>query len=149
MTTRSFYRAASLLPFVGLAIAAAIARPSAELPAGWDWVYPGSLARGAMAYAVLAAWLWIRVDRRPVDEIDRVIWWIPVWYIALGWVLMLALSLLRGEVAELLADQGGAIAVRAAVHLITGYGYIVLVRFALERLRRAGHISEASPQGAE
>jgi hypothetical protein len=142
MTTRAFYRAATLLPFLGLAVAAAIARPSAELPAGWDWVYPGSLARGVMAYAVLAAWLWVRVDRRPIEEVDRVIWWIPVWYIALGWALMLALSLLRGEVAALLADHGGAIGARAAVHLVTGYGYITLVRFALGRMRRAGHISD-------
>jgi len=147
MTTRTFYRAAALLPFVGLAIAAAIARPSAGLPAGWDWVYPGSLARGVMAYAVLAAWLWIRVDHRPVEEIARIIWWLPIGYIALGWALMLALALLRGEVAQLLSDHGGAIVLRAAVHLVTGCGYLLLVRFALERLRRAGHISETSRGG--
>ena len=142
MTTRAFYRSATLLPFVGLAIATAIARPSAELPAGWDWVYPNSLARGVMAYAVLAAWLWLRVDRRPVEEIDRVIWLIPLWYVVLGWILMLALSLLRGEVGALLSGHSGAIALRAGVHLAVGYGYILLVRFALERLRRAGHISD-------
>ena len=142
MTTRTFWRAAALLPFVGLAIAAAIARPDTDLPAGWDWVYPGSLTRGVMAYAVLAAWLWIRLDRRPIAEIDRLLRWIPVWYVALGWLLMLLLSLLRGELAALLSDHSGAILRRAAVHFAVGYGYIALSRFALERLRRAGHISD-------
>ena len=143
MTLRIYYRAATLLPFVGLAVAAAIARPSAELPVGWGWVYPSSLARGVMAYAMLAAWLWIRVDRRPLQEVDRVIWLIPLWYVALGWVLMLVLSLLRGELSALLSDHSGAIALRTGVHLAVGYGYILLVRFALERLRRAGHISDS------
>ena len=143
MTTRAFYRAATLLPFIGLSIAAAIARPESTLPAGFDWVYPSSLTRGLMAYAVLAAWLWARLDRRPVEEIDRVIWWIPVWYVAIGWGLMLALSLLRGEVAELLSEQSGAILLRTAVHFGVGYGYIVLIRIALERLRRGGYLSDS------
>src|SRR5919112_1690412 len=146
MDQRAFYRAAALLPFVGLAIAAAIAQPSASLPAGWDWVYPGSLARGAMAYAVLAAWLWVRLDRG-IRDVERVIWWIPIWYVGLGWALMLLLSLLRGEVSALLSEHGGAIVRRTAVHLVTGYAYIMLVRFALVRLQRAGHISDMSARG--
>jgi len=144
MTSRAFYRAATLLPFVGLAIAAAVARPSAELPAGWEWVYPTSVTRGLIVYAVLAAWLWRRLDGHPPAEVEKVIWWVPVWYVALSALLMLVLSLLRGEVGTLWSEHGGAIISRTAVHFAVGYGYLALVRVARNGLRDGGRLTDAA-----
>jgi hypothetical protein len=143
LSTRAFYRAAILGPLAGLAVAAAVARPSSALPAGWDWVYPTSVTRGLIAYALLAVWLWIEIGRRPLSQFRRLVWWMPLLYVALGWLLMLSLSLVRGAAAELWAEHGGAIAVRTAVHLVVGYGYVALVHVALNRLRSAGGISDA------
>jgi hypothetical protein len=142
MTTRTFFRAAILLPFIGLAVAAGVARPEVGLPAGWEWVYPTSLTRGVLVYSGLAAWLWLQLDRRPLQEIRRRIWWVPVVYVALGWLLMLGLSLLRGEAAQLWSEQAGAILGRAAVHFAVGYGYLVLVHVALNGLSRGGHLAD-------
>jgi hypothetical protein len=143
MTTRDAYRAATLLPFLGLALAAVAAGPAAELPAGWNWVYPTSLTRGVLVYAALAAWLWLQLDRRPLAELERMLWWAPVWYVALGWLLMLMLALLRGRAAELWQEHGRAILLRTAVHFAVGYGYVLLVRVALGRLRLSGRLSDA------
>jgi hypothetical protein len=143
MTTRDAYRAATLLPFIGLVLASLLARPAAELPAGWDWVYPTSLTRAVLVYALLATWLWLQLARRPLAELERMLWWAPVAYVALGWLLMLVLSLLRGEAAELWEEHGRAILLRTAVHFAVGYGYVVLVRLALGRLRLSGRLSDA------
>jgi hypothetical protein len=143
LSIRACYRAATLGPLAGLAVAAALARPSAALPAGWDWVYPTSVTRGLIAYALLAVWLWIEIGRRPLPEIRRLVWWAPVLYVALSWVLMLSLTLLRGTAGEVWAEHTGAIALRTAVHLVAGYGYVALVHVVLNRLRSAGEIADA------
>lgn len=146
LTTRDVYRAATLLPFVGLVIAAALDHRSSELPAGWDFVYPTSITRGLLVYSVLAAWLWIQIRRRPPKELRRRIWWMPVWYVALGWLMMLALTLLRGEAGELWAEQSGAILTRTAVHLFVGYAYLGLLHLAITSLRRGGALADG-PDG--
>lgn len=148
MTTRAFYRAAALVPFLGLAVAAVVARPSARLPEGWEWVYPTSLTRGVLVYALLAAWLWRQIDRRPAAEMARFIWWVPLIYVALLSGLMLVLALLRGEVGTLLAEQSGAIMRRLAVHLGVGYGYLALVRVAYDGLRNGGRLADAGDSSA-
>jgi len=142
-TPRAFYRAAALGPFVGLAIAAALDRPSEELPEGWSWVYPTSITRGLMVYALLAAWLWIEIGRRPLAGIRRLVWLTPLLYVALGWLLMLGLSLVRGEVGELWTEHTGAILLRLAVHLAVGYGYVGLVPLALGAIREGGGLTDA------
>lgn len=142
MTLRAFYRTAAVGPLLGLAVAAALARPSPALPAGWDWVYPGSLARGLVIYTLLTIWLWIEIGRRSGPEIRRLAWWIPPVYVLLGWLLMLGLALGRGAVAELWEEHAGAILLRTAVHLAVGYGYVALVQVALGALRDGGRISE-------
>jgi hypothetical protein len=144
LSTRTFYRAAILGPLAGLAIAALLARPVAALPEGWAWVYPTSVIRGLIAYGLLAGWLWIEIGRRPLPELPRLVWWMPLVYVALGWVMMLGLSLLRGATGELWAEHGGVIARRTAVHLLVGYGYVALVHVALRRLRQAGGIADAA-----
>ncbi len=143
ITARAFYRAAALGPFVGLGVAAALDRPSATLPAGWDWVYPTSITRGLMVYALLAAWLWIEIGRRSIGAIRRLVWWVPPLYVAGGWLLMLGLSLLRGAAGELWAEQGGVILLRTAVHLVVGFGYVALVGVAYDAIRRGGGLLDA------
>ena len=143
MTTRAFYRAAVLLPFVGLAIAAALERPSGELPPGWEWVYPTSLARGVLVYALLAAGLWARLRHRPTEAIERVLWWIPLVYVAMSGLLMLALALPRGRAGEFWPEQAGAILMRLCVHLAVGYGYVALVIVTRNLMRAGGTITDA------
>ena len=142
-STRNFYRAALLGPLTGLAIAAALRRPAQPLSAEWDWVYPTSVTRGLITYAVLAAWLWIEIGRRPLGDLGRLVWRAPFVYVALTWLLMLSLSLLRGATAELWAEHAGAIALRTAVHLLIGFGYVALIHVALDRLRSAGEVADA------
>jgi len=143
MTCRAFYRAAILMPFIGLAVAAAVARPSAELPAGWAWVYPTSVTRGLIVYALLAAWLWRRLEGRSAAEVEKAIWWVPVWYVALSGLLLLGLALLRGEAGALTSEHGGAILSRIAVHFAVGYGYLALVRVARNGLRDGGRLTDS------
>jgi hypothetical protein len=142
LSSRACYRAVALGPLIGLAIAAALATPAA-LPAGWDWVYPTSVTRGLLVYSVLAAWLWIEIGRRPAAEIRRRMWWVPLLYVAFGWLLMFGLALVRGAVAELWAEHAGAIATRTAVHLLIGYGYVALIHVALNRLPAGPGTAEA------
>ena len=148
LTSRDVYRAGTLLPVVGLAIAAALDDPASELPAGWRFVYPTSITRGLLVYSALAAWLWIEIRRRPLDRLRRLLWWLPVWYVALGWLLMLALALLRGEAGELWAEHTGAILARTAVHLVVGYAYLGLLHVALTALRRGGAIVDSPDREA-
>jgi hypothetical protein len=54
-------------------------------------------------------------------------------------ILLLApLALVHGAARELLADQGGRVAMRLAVRLLVGFAYIGLVVFAREQLRQGG-----------
>lgn len=142
ITAREFYRAAALGPFLGLVVAAALDRPSDSLPAGWDWVYPTSTTRGLVVYTLLAAWLWLEIGRRPPADVRRLVWWMPLLYVAGGWLLMLGLSLLRGATGELWAEHGGVILLRTAVHLVVGFGYVALVGVAHDAIRRAGRLAE-------
>ena len=142
---RSFYRAAALLPLLGLAIAAVVRRdPAADLPPGWDWVYPASITRGVIAYGLLAGWLWIQIGRRPVAEIQPLLWRAPVIYVVLGWGLMLGLALVRGQVSDLWAEHAGAIVLRTLVHLVVGLGYVALAQVALAALRDDGRLTETA-----
>jgi hypothetical protein len=57
---------------------------------------------------------------------------------------MLALALLRGSATELMAEHGGQILFRAAVHLAVGYGYVALITMAGRLLREGGSITETT-----
>ena len=142
LSPRALYRAAALGPLIGLGIAAALAAPSA-LPAGWDWVYPTSVTRGLLVYALLAAWLWLEIGRRPPGEIRRLMWWVPLLYVGLGWLLMFGLALVRGAVAELWSEHARAILTRTAVHLLVGYGYVALMQMVFNRLPAGVESSDA------
>ena len=144
MTSRSFFRTAIVGPLLGMVIAAMLDRPSEPLPAGWEWVYPTSLARAVLVYALLAGWLWIQLDRRTPVEFGRLVWWTPVLFVLLGWSFMLALALLRGSAAELWAEHSGQILLRAAVHLAVGYGYVLLIMVARRLLREGGGLAETT-----
>lgn len=143
VSVRRFYRIAALLPLAGLAVAAVLHARSAEgLPDGWDWVYPTSISRSVIAYGILAAWLWVQLDRRPARDIPRLLWRAPVIYVLLGWALMFGLALVRGRVGELWAEHAGAILVRTAVHLVVGLGYVAMVHVALAALRNDGRVTD-------
>ena len=144
MTSRDFFRAALVGPLLGLVIAAVLHRPSDPLPAGWEWVYPTSLARAVLVYGALAVWLWVQLDRRTPAEFARLVWWTPVLFVLFGWSLMLALALLRGKAAELWAEHSGQILLRAAVHLTVGYGYVLLIMVARRLLREGGRVAETT-----
>lgn len=144
MTPERFYRLAILGPALGLVIAAVLARPSGELPPGWEWVYPTSITRGLLVYCLLAAWLWIAIGRQPLERFARRVWLVPLLYVALGWVLMLGLALLRGQAGELWSEHAGAILLRTGVHLAVGYGYVALVSVAAHLLRQGGELRDAS-----
>jgi hypothetical protein len=147
MTARAYYRAATLLPLCGLAIAAWLrAGAASDLAPGWEWIYPSSVTRGLVAYALVAIWLWAELGRRPVSEISRLLWRAPLGYLAANWLLMWGLELARGRGGELWASQAGIILLRAAVHLLIGYGYVGLVQVTFRMLRGGGTITEAGQQ---
>ena len=144
MTSRFFYRAAVLGPLLGLVIAALLDRPSEPLPEGWEWVYPTSIAREVMVYALLAVWLWHQLDRLPSADFGRLMWWIPVLFVLFGWAFMFALALLRGSARELGEEYTGRILFRAVVHLAVGYGYVALITLAFRLLREGGSMTETT-----
>lgn len=132
---RRFYRFAILLPLLGFAIALAIRGTGSGLPDGWAWMYPSSLIRGLIAYAAVAAWLWIETGRRSPEALGRIVWLAPLVYVVAGWVLMLAFALARGRAAELWEEQASTILLRTAAHLVFGYLYLGLVQLAAGALR--------------
>ena len=128
---RGLYRLAVLVPLVGLTVAAMLqGRPPEALPAGWDWVYPASITRGLLAYALVAPWLWVEIGRRPMPEVHRLVWLAPLVYVGVLWAMLLIPALLRGRAAELWDEQAGAIVFRTAVHLAIGYACVALLHFA-------------------
>jgi hypothetical protein len=141
---RSFYRAAAVLPLVGIAVAAWLRRGTpSDLPPHWDWIYPSSITRGLVAYAIVASWLWVEIGRRPIAEIPRLTWRAPVAYVAIGWAIMSFLELLRGRAGDLWAEHAGVIVMRAAIHLILGFAYVALTHVALRALREGGGLPDA------
>jgi hypothetical protein len=132
---RKIYRAAVLIPLAGLAIAAVLHEPPPRaLPAGWNWLYPDSITRGLLAYALVAVWLWILIGRRSLAEVDRILWLAPLVYVGILWLMLLGPALARGRVAELWEENAGAIVLRAAVHLMIGYACVALLHVARRRL---------------
>jgi hypothetical protein len=81
-----------------------------------------------------------------VSEISRLLWRAPLGYLAANWLLMWGLELARGRGGELWASQAGIILLRAAVHLLIGYGYVGLVQVTFRMLRGGGTITEAGQQ---
>ena len=131
VSPQGLYRIAVLIPLVGLAIAAALHGSSARnLPAGWDWVYPASITRGFIAYALVAVWLWMEIGRRSLAEVHRRVWLAPLVYVGLLWAMLLIPALLRGQAADLWKEHAGAILFRTAVHLVAGYACVALLHLA-------------------
>ncbi len=132
---RKVYRAAVLIPLLGLAVAAALHPGSPrELPTGWEWLYPASVTRGLLAYALIAVWLWVQVGRRPLAEVDRLFWLAPLVYVGILWLMLLGPALARGRVAELWEENAGAITWRTVAHLVIGYACVALLNVARRRL---------------
>ena len=120
-----------LVPLAGLTVAAMLqGRPPEDLPAGWDWVYPASITRGLLAYALVALWLWVEIGRRPMAEVHRLVWLAPLVYVGVLWAMLLIPALLHGRAAALWDEQAGAIVFRTAVHLVIGYACVALLHFA-------------------
>jgi hypothetical protein len=129
-----------LLPAVALAAAVPFADTHTPLeppiPAGATevWVYPRFALRELAAYGLVAAWLLWALRTRTLSEFTRVIWWAPVALVVAGALLLMPLVLAHGAARELFADNGGRIALRMAVRLAIGYGYIGLAEFARRNL---------------
>jgi hypothetical protein len=104
------------------------------LPAGWDWLYPDSITRGLLAYALVALWLWVEIGRRSLAEVDRLLWFAPPVYVGILWVMLLGPALARGRAAELWEENAGAIVLRTVVHLVSGYACVALLHVARRRL---------------
>jgi hypothetical protein len=143
---RTFYRIVILLPLVGLGIAAAVhqVQGEAELAAGLGpggtahWLYPESAVRGFIAYAIVALWLLWELGRRRPGTFEPRLWWAPLAYAAANVALMAPLVLVQGRAHEFFSEQGGRIGLRLVVHLLIGFSYVGLARFARDQLRAGG-----------
>jgi hypothetical protein len=63
---------------------------------GLDLALPSSLIRGLIAYALVAVWLWVEIGRRPLVQLQRMVWLAPVVYVAVLWLMLLVPALIRG-----------------------------------------------------
>jgi hypothetical protein len=139
MTLRSFYRLALLGPLVGMSLAILLRRLTApETPSPGRMLLPGSLARGLVAYLLVATWLWLELGRRPDPALRPLVWRAPLLYLGATWLLAALLAAAHGWLGALLPERLGLILLRAVVHLVVGYGYLALVHVALGGLRASG-----------
>jgi len=146
-----FYRVALLLPFLGLALAAALksgsTAPDLALAHGGRSlpVYPPFLMRGLIAYGIVIVWLYRRLRRRPLREFDTLLWQAPIAYAAVSTALLGALVLAHGQAAEFVGEHTGWIGSHLAVHLAVGYGYVGLMVWPRNLLRASGYFVEREP----
>lgn len=141
MTLQTFYRAALLGPLAGMSLALALDRlagPRDLTPE--HLIIPDSLTRGIIAYAVVAAWVWVQLGRRPEEAFRPLIWRAPLLYLAASAALVLFFAALRGWLGALWPEQAGVLLLRTVVHLVVAYGYVALLHLALTRLQAAGTI---------
>jgi hypothetical protein len=136
MTLRSFYRLALLGPLVGMSLAILLRRLTA--PETGRMLLPGSHARGLVAYLLVGTWLWLELGRRPEPALRPLVWRVPLLYLGATWLLAALLAAAHGWLGALLPERLGLILLRAVVHLVLGYGYLVLVHVALSGLRASG-----------
>jgi hypothetical protein len=148
MRLQSFYRLALVLPLIGLALAAAVkAGAPADSPAlahggRATWMYPPFAVRGLLAYGVMMIWLNRELGRRSPKAFESLLWVAPVVYTGLSAVLLGALVLLHGEMADFVEEHRGWIGLRLATHLIIGYAYLGLVILARNQLRASGYFAD-------
>jgi hypothetical protein len=146
VTARNFYRAVILLPLVGLGVVAAVhqVRGDAELAAGLGpggtarWLYPESAVRGFIAYAIVVLWLMRELGRRRPGAFEPLLWWAPLAYAVANVAILMPFVLMQGRAAEFFAEEGGRAGLRLAVHLLIGFSYVGLARFARDQLRSGG-----------
>lgn len=144
MRARNFYRVVILLPLVGLGVAAAIHPGNAGLTAGLGpggtahWLYPESAIRGFLAYAIVALWLMRELSRRRPGTFEPLLWWAPLAYAAANVALLAPFVLAQGRATEFFSEQGGRAGLRLMVHLLIGFSYVGLARFARDQLRSGG-----------
>jgi hypothetical protein len=136
MRARTFYTLVILLPAVALAAAVQFAGdPTVDgppIPAGATevWLYPRFGLRELAAYGLVAAWLLWELRLRTPSDFARLVWWAPVALAVAGILMLMPFVLAHGAARQLLADDGGRIALGIAVRLAMGYGYIALAVFA-------------------
>jgi hypothetical protein len=144
MRLPTFYRIAILLPLAVDAAVAALGQGEVELSAGLppgatvEWLFPRSAVRELVANSVVALWLFRELRRRPPAEFASLIWRAPIANEVANVLLWAPLALVQGAAREVLADQGGRVALRMAVRLLVGFTYIGLVGFVREQLREGG-----------
>jgi hypothetical protein len=148
MRLQTFHRVVILLPLVGLGIAAAVGSGDAGLTAGIGpggtphWLYPQSASRGLVAYALVALWLLWSLGQRGPAAIEPLLWWAPLAYAAANVVLLAPFVLVQGRADEFLAEHRGRAGLRLLVHLVIGFAYVSLVKFARDQLRSGGALRD-------
>ena len=144
MRLRTFYTIAILLPLAVNVTVAALGGGAVDLSRGLppgataEWLYPRSAMRELAAYGVVAVWLLRELRRRSPAEFASLLWVAPIADVAANILLLAPLTLVYGAARELLADQGGRVALRLAIRLLVGFAYVGLVVFAREQLRQGG-----------
>ena len=148
MRLHVFYRVALLLPFLGLALAAALksgsTAPDLALAHGGRSlpVYPPFLMRGLIAYGIVIVWLHHQLGRRSLREFDTLLWQAPIAYAAVSAVLLGAVVLAHGQAAGFVHEHTGWIGSHLAAHLAIGYGYVGLIVWPRNILRANGYFVE-------
>jgi hypothetical protein len=149
MRARTFYTVAILLPAAALVAMLALAgpaeRPEFPLPAGARevWVYPRFAVRELAAYALVAAWLLWQLRRRTLPAFERLLWWAPVALVVVSVLLLLPFILVHGAMRDMLAENGGRLALRLIVRLAVGYAYLGLAEFVRRSLLDIGPADKA------
>jgi hypothetical protein len=144
MRLRTFYTIAILLPLVANVAVAALGVGEGDLSTGLppgttaEWLFPRSAARELVVNGVVALWLLRELGRRPPAEFAALIWRAPIANEVANILLWMPFALVQGAAREVLADQGGRVALRLAVRLLVGFTYIGLVVFVREQLRQGG-----------
>jgi hypothetical protein len=147
MRLQRFYRLAQVLPLIGLALAAAVqaGAPADGAPLAHGGratgMYPPFAVRGLFAYGIMMIWLNRELGRRSPMAFESLLWMAPVVYAGLTAVLLGALVLAHGEMADFVDQHRGWIGLRLATHLIIGYAYLGLVILARNQLRVSGHFA--------
>jgi hypothetical protein len=86
----------------------------------------------------VALWLMWELGRHRPGAFEPFLWWAPLAYAAANVVLLAPFVLVQGRAAQFFAEQGSRAGLRLMVHLLIGFSYVGLVRFARDQLRAGG-----------
>jgi hypothetical protein len=141
---RTVHTIGILVPLVPLAVVAVLGLGERDLATGLgpggtaQWLYPPSAVRDLVAYGGVAIWLLRELRRRTPAEFAPLLWRAPLIYALANLLLPVPFVLVNGEARQLVAEQGGWMALRVLARLLIGFGYVALLVFIREQLRQDG-----------